>query len=260
MPIKLITRADDAGSMRSANVATAMAVKAGFIKNVSLMAPCAYIVEAVEMFCGLKQACYGLHATLNSEWDRLKWGPLSEEARDNRSGLVDGNGYFFRDMETFKDNKPAVETVLAEYDAQLDLLTRLGFEIVYVDSHMYEDYFIDGVVEAKREWAKRKGLISHNNYRYMPCSITLDRPYEEIAGAFKSLQSGQYVYPVHPAIYSDDYMICMSAEASSRIIRMRELEARTVSDPLFIKMMHDAGVTAVRYDEADIQEWKPIDW
>ena len=90
--IRFITRADDLGSSYSANQAIEQVVDAGFIKNVSIMACAPAIEDAAQRLAHRKDVCFGMHTTLNAEWDRVKWGPVlpSEQCK----GLVDQNGCF----------------------------------------------------------------------------------------------------------------------------------------------------------------------
>ena len=71
----LITRSDDCGSNIAANIAIEKAVGAGFIKNVSIMGCANFVEDAAERLKSCKQVCFGMHGTLNAEWDNLKWNP-----------------------------------------------------------------------------------------------------------------------------------------------------------------------------------------
>ena len=251
--IKIITRADDAGSSRSANLAIQRAISAGFIKNVSLMACCDYIDEAAEFLRGEKEICFGMHATLNAEWDNVKWKPLT--GINKGSGLVGEHGYFLAAPSMFLTTKPKVELALKEYDAQLDKLTKLGFNITYVDSHMYAEIFIDGLVDAKREWAARKGLLYHMDYDNPPKISNFENTINNLGKFFCSLPNGQYLYITHPALYSDEMLQTGNTECpGSEVARVRDMEARAVSDPELIMFLNENGVTAIRYDEAKMQK------
>ncbi|MCL2285126.1 MAG: ChbG/HpnK family deacetylase [Firmicutes bacterium] len=248
--VKIITRADDAGSSRSANNAIARAINVGFIKNVSLMAPGEFIDEAAALFADNKNICFGLHATLNAEWDRVKWKPLTN--LDTDSGLVDENGYFWPVTAIFKETKPRVETVLREYDAQLDMLTKLGFAVNYVDSHMFAEYFIEGLPEAKREWANKKGLLHHMDYTNGAKGAHLEENLLNLGKFFSNLPDGQYLYVVHPALYSEEMLETGTAEMPGcEVARVRSLEAEVVADPEMLKFMLENGVSVIRYDEAE---------
>ena len=83
--ISLLTRADDLGSSHAANEAILLVAEAGFVKNISVMAVCPHLEEAAEMLSGRTDVAFGLHACVNSEWDRILWPPLSHP-KDSPAG------------------------------------------------------------------------------------------------------------------------------------------------------------------------------
>jgi len=247
--IKIITRADDAGSSKSANAAIARALPVGFIKNVSLMAPGAYIGQAAELMRDTKGICFGVHTTLNAEWDNVKWGPLTK--LDKTSGLVDEFGHFLASPVMFYETKPCADAAIREYNAQLDVLTKLGFNITYVDSHMFEEIFIEGLSDAKRVWAKKKGLLHHGDYNNSPKGINEEETMHDFGRFLHSLPDGQYLYVAHPALYCDEMLLTGNADVSGQeMAKMRDLEARVVSEPKLVEFAAKNGITTIRYDEA----------
>ena len=105
--IRFITRADDAGSSFSANEAIRRALKAGFIRNVSLMAVGSKIEDAAEKLLRHKAGMnFGMHGVLNAEWDKVKWGPVTK--LDTSSGLTDEQGFFLSNPEQFVKTRPAL--------------------------------------------------------------------------------------------------------------------------------------------------------
>lgn len=77
----IITRADDCGSSRGANQAVIEAAGRGFVKNISLMAGGAFIGESATYLKDNKRICFGMHFTINSEWDRVKYAPVSKKRK-----------------------------------------------------------------------------------------------------------------------------------------------------------------------------------
>ena len=87
--IRLIVRGDDMGFSHYANIGCIKAYQEGILTAVEVMVPCDSFLEAVEMLKKNPGLDVGIHLTLNSEWENLKWGPLT-----NAPSLVDENGYF----------------------------------------------------------------------------------------------------------------------------------------------------------------------
>lgn len=249
--VRFITRADDAGSSRSANTAIRAVIRAGFIKNVSVMAPGKFVEEGAELFARRRRVCFGMHATLNAEWDRVKWGPVS--ALDRNSGLVDREGAFLPDPREFEKTRPAVELVMKEYDAQLDKLCRAGFDIRYVDSHMMPERYIPGLDEALRDWAAAKGLLDHMYYYKLPPGFeVLSAHPEKILPFLRSLPPGEYFFVAHPARYGEEMLQTGNREYSGeQIARARDREARLFGNPLIKIAMAALGIGAIRYDQAE---------
>ena len=234
--IYFITRSDDAGSSNSANAAIAHAVKVGFIRNVSIMAPGAYTEQAAGLLAHNKNVCFGMHGTLNAEWDKVKWRPVSSIGKE--SGLVDTDGYFWDHPEKFTQTKPPVELIMKEYVAQLDKLTRLGFRISYIDSHMFPELYIPGMDEAVADFAKTKGLLDHMYYYKLPTKLF-------------GLPRGQYFYLTHPAVYSAEMLQTGNSECSGAdIAKARAKEAKLLSSRSFKLMTELLGIRPLRYDEA----------
>jgi len=249
--IKFITRADDAGSSHSANMAIAKVIRAGTIKNVSVMAPGAFVDEAAQMMKACRQVCFGMHATLNAEWDRVKWGPVS--ALPPGSGLTDENGMFLPDPKRFAETKPPLELIMKEYDAQLDRLCRAGFDIKYIDSHMFPEQSIDGLDEAVEEWAKRRGLLDHMYYYALPPGWeVLLKDMKKLPGFLRSIEAGQYFIVGHPAFDSDEMRMTGNAWVSGeKVAKDRNLEARLYGNRMTKYLLRAVGIRPLRYDEAE---------
>jgi predicted glycoside hydrolase/deacetylase ChbG (UPF0249 family) len=88
--IRLIVRGDDMGFSHAANIGCIKAYQQGILTAVEVMVPCDSFLEAVEMLKENPGLDVGIHLTLNSEWENIKWGPIT-----NAPSLVDENGYFF---------------------------------------------------------------------------------------------------------------------------------------------------------------------
>lgn len=245
-----ITRADDLGSSRSANRAIGMVADAGYIKNVSVMACGPYVEEAAALLADRKEICFGMHTTLNAEWDRVKWGPIlqGEKAR----GIVDENGYFLSHPSLFLETKPQVENIMEEVSAQLDRLCALGFDIRYIDSHMLPELFVEGMDEAMEAFARKKGLVYHMYFYHLPPG--LGAPGEdilEILNHLAELPDGQYFLLAHPSLDTEEMRMTGNAESSGeKVAADRARETKIFSDPGICAMLRERAGRSIRYDEA----------
>ena len=244
--VSFIFRTDDLGSSHSANLAIESVTIAGMFKNVSVMACGPMVEEAAQMLSGRKEICFGMHTTLNAEWDRVKWRPVLPLGKD--SGLVDENGYFLADPSMFLETRPSIETIMAEVAAQLERLRALGFDVKYIDSHMFPEMFVEGLDEAMGEFIKERGLVDHMYYYNIPrISATPSESYNPFAG----LPAGQYFWVSHPSLDTEEMRMTGNAGVpGSAVAASRAAETELYSSASFTEMMRSAGIRGVRYDEA----------
>ena len=257
--ISLLTRLDDFGASHAANIAIAELVAAGdFIKNVSCMAVGPHIEAGAELIKNCKHICIGLHATINAEWDLIKWPPISPV--DDIPTLVKDGGVFYSDPSYFVENRPDIGQMLLEYDRQLDLLINLGLNICYVDSHMLPERVVDGLSEAMSDWAKRKGLIDHSHYYRFPSqhepkmANSIEERWKNVVAWLESLEEGGYFFVMHPAKYSRELLLCANKEIPADMVAVgRDVEYRLLLSHKLEQVCKRLGIDSIRYDQAELQ-------
>lgn len=131
---KLLIRCDDIGMSHSVNMAAKELLETGLVFSASVMFPCSWYQEGVDLLKNHPEIAVGIHLTLNSEWKNYRWGPIS--GREKVSSLVDEHGYFFPSRATFFANNPKLEEVEIELRAQIERAMKSGLKISYMDYHM----------------------------------------------------------------------------------------------------------------------------
>ncbi len=132
----VVFHADDIGSCHSSLAAYAGLVDFGVLSSAATMVPCGWF-PATAAYCrehrDIPHLDMGVHLTLTSEWDTVRWGPISR--RDPASGLLDREGYFHRRVGEV-DAQADLAAVEIELRSQIDLALAAGIDITHIDTHM----------------------------------------------------------------------------------------------------------------------------
>ena len=253
----LITRADDFGSAFSADEAILAGVKSNvLLRNISCMAVGTTIENDAAALADIAHKVdVGLHFTLNSEWDTIKWTPCAP--KEKISTLLDSAGEFYPTVNALVQAQPDLEQILLELNAQLERLKHLGLSVHYVDAHMAPDEAVPGLREAMSAWAQRKGLLYVRDYYHfppagMPVFAPTEKQYQtNVDSWLRSFVSReQYVYFLHPAHLSDETMAFSYAGLAPGIVAwQRELEARSVCSPYWVHRLSELDITLLRYTQ-----------
>lgn len=148
LPPRLIVRADDMGSSQAANAASMRSFTNGIVTSIEVMAIGPWFPEAVRLLNENPGIDVGLHLVITSEWDNIKWRPLT-----SCPGLTDKNGYFqprlFPDKNypggAIMEQKWTPEEVEKEFRAQIELALKNIPHISHLSGHMGSTAFDPGV-------------------------------------------------------------------------------------------------------------------
>src|SRR5687768_12468555 len=89
-PARLIVRGDDMGYSHAGNEALIKCFREGIETSIEVIVPSPWFPEAVKMLEANPAVDVGIHLAITSEWDNIKWRPLS-----NAESIRDGDGYFY---------------------------------------------------------------------------------------------------------------------------------------------------------------------
>ncbi len=198
----LILHADDLGMSHSENAATIYAMEHGSVNSAAIMVPTPWFSEIAAYARTHPTADLGLHLTLTSEWNILKWGPVANKS--DVPGLLNKNGFFFSSVDSVHRSATPAE-VEKELRAQIEKAKQFGIDVTHLDSHMgtlfaRSDY-LKVLIKLGREY-KLPVLLSKSGFKIAfnvnldtlidDKDITLDRIYTASPQDYKNGMENYY--------------------------------------------------------------------
>ena len=151
----IILHAHDMGLCHETNQAATQLLEATPSASVSAMPPCPWFGDAAAFAASNPQADVGLQVTLNSEWPRYRWRPMSRG--DMAGSLVDGDGYLWRSVLQVMVNA-TTEDVEREMRWQLLNAERLGMKPTHLASHLGALYSRPDLTRAYLKFAQEQWI------------------------------------------------------------------------------------------------------
>jgi hypothetical protein len=128
----LVIHEDDVGMTHGSNVAFRELSARGVVSSGSVMAPCPWFPETLEMAAAEPGLDLGVHLTLNAEKRPVKWRPLTRPPQS--AGLTDEAGFFWASPADVRRHA-VPEAVEAELRAQVDAAIAGGVDVTHLDAH-----------------------------------------------------------------------------------------------------------------------------
>jgi predicted glycoside hydrolase/deacetylase ChbG (UPF0249 family) len=209
-PTRLLIRGDDMGFSHSGNEALIKCYREGIETSIEVLAPSPWFPEAVRLLAENPNVDVGVHLALTSEWDNVKWRPLTR-----CPSLVEPNGYFFpmlRPNKNYPNRALAehtwnIEEIEQEFRAQIDLVRKHVPRVSHVSAHMGCTGLSPAVAAMSRRVAKELGVdidldeLGVKRISYAGSNDTLE---EKLASFIKGLESmqpgGTYWFIDHPGL------------------------------------------------------------
>jgi chitin disaccharide deacetylase len=161
--IRLIVKGDDMAAGHGINVATIDAYKRGVLTTTNVIVPGPWFPEAARLLRENPGLDVGVHLALTSEWENVKWRPLTAAP-----SLVDADGYFFPMVvpragfppnTSIKESTWKIDEIERELRAQLTLAKRHIPQVTYTWNHMGFTMLAPEVQQLVARLSKEFGLI-----------------------------------------------------------------------------------------------------
>jgi chitin disaccharide deacetylase len=213
-PARLIVRGDDMGYSHAGNEALIKCSKEGIQTSIEVIVPSPWFPEAVKMLAENPTIDVGIHLAITSEWDNIKWRPLSD-----CPSLKDPDGYFYPMIWpnknypglAVKEHNWKIEDIEKEFRAQIELALKKIPRISHISGHMGCTH-IDESVKAMTKKLAQEYKIDIDTERLGVKGIGYDGPHKTLEEKIESfikmlnkLEPGNtYVFVDHPGLDSPE--------------------------------------------------------
>jgi CubicO group peptidase (beta-lactamase class C family)/predicted glycoside hydrolase/deacetylase ChbG (UPF0249 family) len=214
---RLIVRGDDMGFSHSADLALIKSYKQGIETSIEVIAPSPWFPETVKMLQQNPRVDVGLHFAITSEWDNVKWRPLTDCA-----SLKNQDGYFYPMLfknknyrgQAIMDHDYKLDDIEKELRAQIEIAKKYLPRISHVSGHMGSTAFEPEVKALALRISKEYNLpmvdvdpvatgISYTGFDFR--NKTTEERIEAFIEMLDRLEEGKtYVFVEHPGIDNDE--------------------------------------------------------
>ena len=209
-PPRLIIRGDDMGYAHGGNEALIKCYKDGTETSIEVLVPSPWFPEAVQLLAENPTVDVGIHLTLSSEWDNIKWRPISD-----CPSLRDADGYFYPMIYPNKnypkrsvvENNWQLADVEKEFRAQIELALKKIPRISHVSGHMGCTGMGDDVKALVKKLAQEykididPGTLGVISVGYIGAHATSKEKIDSFLKMLDSLEAGKtYLFVDHPGL------------------------------------------------------------
>lgn len=211
---RLIVRGDDMGYSHAGNEALIKCYTEGIQTSIEVIVPSPWFPEAVKMLKAHPDTDVGIHLAITSEWDNVKWRPLTE-----CPSLRDEDGYFYPMTfpnknypgRAIKDRPLNVDEIEKEFRAQIELALKEIPRITHISGHMGCSNLSDEVNAMTRKLAIQYGIdIDPADYGVLPARYdgphkTPEEKIDSFTKMLSKLEKGKtYLFVDHPGLDSPE--------------------------------------------------------
>lgn len=256
--IRLLVRGDDIGSTHAANLACIQSYREGIVRSVELMVPCPWFPEAVRLLKENPDLDVGIHLVLTSEWENLKWRPLTQAP-----SLVDADGFFFPMVwpnpnlpprSSLKESSWKLAEVEAELRVQIETALRHLPRISHLSAHMGFTSLEPAVAALVKQLAREYRLDAENGAQTLKRfpgwgnARTAEERVAEFIKSLKALEPGTYLFVDHPGLNTPE-MQAIGHKGYEDVAADRAAVTRVFTSPEVKAAIQEQGIQLISYRE-----------
>lgn len=257
--IRLLVRGDDIGSSHSANLACIKSYTHGIVRSLELMTVCSWFEEACILLNQHPKLDVGIHLTLTSEWEGVKWKPITSAA-----SLTEDNGCFFPMLSGEKyypktrsiaNNKWNISDIENEFRAQIELGLKRVKQVSHLSFHMNCHKLDLEVENLCTELGKEYGLFDLEignqdikQIRGYKGIFDHEERIDKFISSLHELNEGNYLFIDHPSFDSQE-MRATKHNGYENVAEDRFSCLRVFTDPRVKQTIDDLGIELISYTD-----------
>lgn len=256
--IRLIVRGDDIGSTHAANLACIQSYREGIVRSVELMVPCPWFPEAVRLLNENPGLDVGIHLVLTSEWENLKWRPLTPAP-----SLVDPDGYFLPMVwpnpelppkSSLKESAWKLAEVEAELRAQIETAIRHLPRISHLSAHMGFTSLDPSLAALVKQLAREYRLDTESGSQPLKRfpgwgkARTAEERIAQFVKHLEGLEPGTYLFVEHPGLDVPE-MQAIGHKGYEDVAADRAAVTRVFTSPEVKATIRKKGIRLMGYHE-----------
>ena len=253
--IRLLVRSDDMGVAQAVNEGCVRSCSDGIARSVEVIVPGPWYPQAVRMLKDKPGIDVGIHLCLTSEWEEVKWRPLTAAP-----SLVDANGHFFpmtrqrKDFPAgtgFLDAGPKAEEVERELRAQIERIKRDLPRVSHLTSHMGTAVSTPEFRAIVQKLGAEYGLrVESNDLKpvrgWSGARKSGEQKENDLADALRKLEAGTWLIVEHPAIDSPESR-AMGHLGYTNVAEDRAGVLRALTSPRVKEVVKARGIKLISY-------------
>lgn len=259
-PPRLIVRGDDMGYSHAGNEALMKCYQDGIETAIEVLIPSPWFPEAVKMLEQIPNVDVGIHLTLTSEWDNIKWRPLSD-----CPSLRDADGYFYPMLRPNKnypkrsviENDWKLADIEKEFRAQIELALKRIPRISHLSGHMGCTSIDDNVKALVKKLAREYHIpffdqniqeLGVTYTGYVGAHATAEEKLQSFLKMLESLEPGKtYLFVDHPG-FSTPEVQAIHHIGYENVATDRQGVTDTWTNPRVKEVIKSKGIQLIGYN------------